>query len=455
MSKYTQTIKSILMENRHTGESISNLEDIYAIASRAIFDVAPMTVISPDYRERLITGFTLHFMNDEIGLETPLLFKLGLADKVYNNAEYINSIFANLDNQIFSDYDTKAVSGTSRDVIDDGLTESTSESGTNSKSGADTLKITGSSNDAHTGSDSLAKTGAVTNTKSGTDTVSHTGQTSDAKGGSNTTTGHNSDSLTKKGSETTTYNEATSNINNSDNLTVGGEKSHETTSNADSSKSNSGSFFQDTPMNNLMTMRQTRTTPAQTYDATGKGIQAAAESAMNYLTNATLSDGTVMNEGQVTVDRDSTESQTRTTDTSANTGTHTGTQSLGFNNREDERIADSSLTEQFGETNTKSVNLSDATSYNSQEQQSSNTVDTTTYNSNMAHTDNRQNKQEYDSSVATSNTGSRTSNRDTTKDTTNSVNETSTKLNLEMIYRSMPLLNKIWEMFDELFMSIY
>lgn len=455
MSRYTQTIKSILMENIQPGESIQNLSDIYAIASRAIFDIAPMNVIDSDYRQRLITGFTLHFMNDEIGLETPLLFKLGLSDKIYNNAEYINSIFAHLDNQIFADYQTKTVNGESHNTIADDTVIDDTGTVTNAKSGDDTVKNTGTTANAKTGTETGAHTGTDTQVKSGDDTLKRTGQTSDSHTGTNTSRNLGDETLTKAGSETTTYNEATSEVTDGTVVTEGGEKVTETTTGGGTSKVNTGDYSLDTPMNELQNLRETKTTPAEAYDATGKGITAAAESSMKYMTSAGLHDGTTVDSNNQTVNRDALLSRTQTDDDTTVNGTHTGTVGLGFTNRTDTKDVDITRTDTFNEANTKTDNLQDKTEYNSTTQATKNLTDTTTFNTSDTRTDNLQSKTEYNSENTTTNDLNKTVDKDVQSDSTNSSTEVSKNLNLEMIYRSMPLLNKLWETFDELFMMLY
>ena len=392
MSKYTQSIKSILMENAQVGESISNLSDMLAISKRAIFDsTIPMSVISQDYRDRLILGFTLHYLNDEIGLETLLLFKFGLADKIYNNAEYINSIFATLDKQVLSDYRTKSVDGESHDVITDAGTIANTGTVETAKTGDDTLKRTGTSGDAHTG------------------TIGHSE--------------HTDDTVTKSGSETTTYNTTDTAVTDGTVVTTGGDKYTETTSGSDSSKSNSGSYGLDTPQDKIENLRSTNAAGTTAYDATGKGISAAAESYMNYMTSASLADGTTMNTNSSTVSHDGLLSETHSDDDTTVTTTKTGTDSLGFSNRQDDRDISRTGTDTFNDVKTITNNLQDKTEYNSESTVTNDTLET--------------------------------KENEITKDGTTGVTETESNLNLEMIYRSMPLFSVLWNMFDELFMSIY
>lgn len=463
MSRYTQSIKSILMANKQQGESLQNLSDLYAISSRAIFDIAPMNVINSDYRQRLITGFTLHFMNDEIGMETPLLFKLGLSDKIYNNAEYINAIFANLDKQIFADYSTKSINGEAHQTIADDTVVDDTGTVTNAKSGDDTVKNTGTSANAKTGTETGAHTGTDTQVKSGDDTLKRTGQSSDTHTGTNTHRTQGDDTLTKSGTETHTYNNVKDNMKDlagSKDWTENDEHYSDTVHNEGTDKDNSGNYNLDTPMNQIENLRSTNTTPAAAYDATGKGIYALTESSMKYMTSASLSDDTKTNESdQTTWHNDGGEngetSKVTTHYEKESENTKSGSETDSYTNRQDVREIDTTLTDSFNEANTKTDNLQDKTEYNSTTQDTKNLTDTTTFNTNDTRTDNLQSKTEYNSSNVMTNDLNKTVDKDVQTDTTNTSSEVSTNLNLEMIYRSMPLLDKLWETFDELFMSIY
>lgn len=389
MSRYTQSIKSILMENIQSGESITNLSDILAISKRAIFDITPLNVISADYRDRLVLGFTLHYMNDEIGLETPLLFKFGLTDKIYNNAEYINSIFEMLDKQVLSDYNVKSISGETHDTIADGGT--------------------------------IANTGTVATAKTGDDTTKHTGSATDGHTGTTGVSEHIDDVLTKSGSEITSHNTTDTTVTDGTVTSTGGDKYTETTTGGDTSKSNAGSYSLDAPQDELTNLRSNGS--GNPYDATGKGISAASESKMSYMTAAGLSDSTTVNSSSATVTHDGLLSQEQTDDDTTVTTTRGGTDSLGFSSRQDDRDVQKTTTNTYNETETHTSNLQDKTEYNSESTVTNNTL--------------------------------QTKDNETQKDGTSAITETNSNANLEMIYRSMPLFNVLWDLFDELFMSIY
>lgn len=455
MSRYTQSVKSIIMENMQPGESISNINDILACAKRCIFDVQNLQGALGDNTDRFELGFVLHYFNDEIGLETPFLWKMGIVEKVYNNNEYINNIYEMLENQILADYNTKVVDGATHDSIVDAGTIANTGTVENAKTGDDTVKNTGTTANAKTGTETGAHTGTDTQVKSGDDTLKRTGQSSDAHTGTNTSRNLGDETLTKTGTETNGHSSTASSVTDGTIVSSGGEKVSETTTGGGTSKVNTGDYTLDTPMNELQNLRETKTTPAEAYDATGKGITAAADSSMKYMTSAGLHDGTTVDSSNQTVSRDATLSRTQTDDDTTVTDTSSGTDTLSFTNRTDTKDVDMTRTDTFNESNTKTDNLQDKTEYNSTTQATKNLTDTTTFNTNDTRTDNLQSKTEYNSENTTTNNLLTTKDNSTTKDSTNDVTETSRNLNLEMVYRSMPLLNKVWEIFDELFMMLY
>lgn len=464
MSRYTQSVKSIIMENMQPGESISNINDILACAKRCIFDVQNLSSALGDNTDRFELGFVLHYFNDEIGLETPFLWKMGIVEKVYNNNEYINNIYEMLENQILADYNTRVVDGATHDSIVDEGTIANTGTVENAKTGDDTVKNTGTSANAKTGTETGAHTGTDTMVKSGFDSVTRSGQEDDSHTGYNAhaKTGH--DSLTKSGTETHTYNNVKDNVkdlNGSKDWTENDEHYSDTVHNEGTNKDNAGTYNLDTPMDAIENLRSTNTTPPAPYDATDMGIAALADSSMKYMSSATLADDTKTNESdQTTWHNDGGEhgeaSKVTTHYEKESETTRSGNETDSYTNREDRTDYSSTMTDTFNEHNQKTYNnVKDKSDYNSTNQATKNLTDTTTFNTNDTRTDNLQSKTEYNSENTTTNDLLTTKANETTKDSTNDVTETSRNLNLEMVYRSMPLLNKVWEIFDELFMMLY
>ena len=216
MSKITRTLLSILQENAGDND-ITTVEGISAVASSVLFPQDGLDLIDENYQDRLVVGFTLHYLKDEIGMETLPLWKLALLEKLFNNYDYINEIYANLDKQIFSDYRVRNVSnngtatgskigtgstGTvkSGTTIDNGdVTRNYEEENTDSKESIlgdvekITLEKTGSELKQHGGNDILKKEGAEVQRRGGDDTVTDGGYVDNiaSKGTSNYTNGVN------------------------------------------------------------------------------------------------------------------------------------------------------------------------------------------------------------------------------------------------------------------------
>lgn len=146
MSRYTSTVFEILQYYAEMDENVTNINDMTAISARTLFSNAPLNVLSETARENFITQFTLHYLKDELGFETLTLWQLALAEKLYNNADYINAVYENLKKQAYSEYakrnnisnGTRSRIGTYKDIRTDDLnTDSVSSNNSNSKSSRD------------------------------------------------------------------------------------------------------------------------------------------------------------------------------------------------------------------------------------------------------------------------------------------------------------------------------
>ena len=102
MAKYTISILDMVTQYSE-GRDITDMAVLLDIAKQHIFGTE-LNVISDEYRDRFALGFVLEFLYDEIGLPTVPGWKLALKHKVYDNAEFIDWIFENVDKQIFSNY---------------------------------------------------------------------------------------------------------------------------------------------------------------------------------------------------------------------------------------------------------------------------------------------------------------------------------------------------------------
>lgn len=399
MGAYTQSIREILQYNQRQNETLTDVEDVYNISSRCIFDKMPNNVIEERYKKQFITGFTLHFMNEELGLETTSLWKVALNEKIYNSGSYINKIFNNLDKEVFADYKVKAVdndgtmsdnktgSGTITNVKTGETTTATSDEisfGSNVRTGGDTtLTATGTVENAKSGSDVLTRTGTDVNSKSGNDVRESSGDT------------------TSEG----THGERTDNSGNTSN------------------DHNSVQINYDTPQGSLSNMR----TPGG--DAKGSGVNYANNNTYNYMSAAAELD----------------ESNVQTDNTHQNV------------DGEDRTYTESSdRTETtYGSSDTRTLNLDDTTQYGGKNTETRNTQDITRKDETVT----KGGKDERSVNTTVGENTNDTQTRNTTDVTTGAHTDHTDvidySLNWEMLYKSMPLLNKVWELFDDLFMIIF
>lgn len=349
MANYTQSIREILQMNKQPGENITDIAVITSIANRTIFDGTMVNVIDEKYRNTFITGFTLHFFNDELGLETLPLWKIALSEKLINNGAYINLMYDNLDKQIFSQYRVKK---TTDDLT---LAESHRSEFTETNEG----------------------TGTLENAKSGTDTIT----------GNNTVTGG------EKVTETTDMHRL-----ETGSYTDASEGSL-TSENNNTSKVNAVAVAYDTPQGKLQNQM---VTPGG--DRTGTGVKYISDNTFNYMTAANENDNTTVDNGS--------------NNESTNSSTTRSFDDYDVHNQ-------GTITRDASQSRTETVNTNN-TLYNSKDTQTRNL------------TDNRSHDETGGKDVET--------NRD--------INDEEYTLNMEMLLKSENLLNRVWALFDDIFMQI-
>lgn len=523
MANFTQSIREILQFNKQPAESLENVSDVYAVANRCLFDKAPMNVLESSYRERFITGFTLHFFNEEIGLETLPLWKIALNEKLFNNASYINLIFENLDKQIFADYNVKQSStyGTNsgsktangslssqRDIgtltseeSSDALMETDGTESTDTLLGTGTVEnaIEGSELRYKAGEDTLTKAGSETRIKDGEDVLKKEGAEVRHKGGKDTTSMLGSEETANSGTDTTTDDGNQRTIH----------------SGASVNTQNGLAVQYDTPMGSVQNMRSPGGPVEPTYtveESTGdlNWQQYEGNSGISQGHNGT---GYSYLEGQ-DFDYMTAATENGTTGTTVDNNNenlfHSNTLELehgltttrSFDDRADETEYNSKEDIVYGVDNAGTANeRKDTTEYGGKEElaygkdvngNTSARTDTTEYggkevvsygkaldNQGAPIADARLNTETRDTSdertissttdKSLSDLTSKSSTSATDDDLVQMTEDTETtseshadtengtdySLNLEMLYRSMPLLNKVWELFDDLFMQIF
>ena len=447
MANYTYSVREILQANKTPSENLTSIADVYAIANRSLFDIDGINAISSEYREQLITGFALHFMNEELAYETIPLWKIALNEKLYNSGSYIDEIFANLDKQVFANYrvrnvenegttsDQKRATGTISNEREDNTTTTTQDDATHSEtvenSQSGTVTGTGTVANAKTGTDTMLRTGTDTHAKSGTDTLTKTGTDTDAKTGS--------DTVEKTGTDATAHT-GTQGVSSSSDQETNNTGHTDTDHNVVQVNS-------DTPMGSLSNLR----TPGGA--AKGTGVNYANSQTYNYMSSASEVDESNVQTDATTQTVESSESST-TTFNDTNTETRNLTDETTYDSRNTKTL-NLTDTNSYGSSDTETRNMSDAQSYGSTNTETRNTTDTTEKTDSTERTgaDNKTVETVVDGTVTDTET------RNTTDSSTgshaDSTDEVEYTLNWEMLYKSMPLLNKVWEVFDDLFMIIF
>lgn len=426
MANYTISIEDILEMNKQEGEELDNLTDLCTVAKRALFNKCDLTVIDEDFIDRFVTQFAIHYLDHEICCPSEFKWRLLLAGQVMENAELINSIFDNLENQIFSEYDTRTVTDDISETIHDDGTVENDGTVTNAKSGSDDVTRTGSESNVHSGSIAHADSGYNELVKSGTETHTY----------------NNVQDVTGNSGKDTTVNDEhyTDTVINDEHYS---DRVHDESRN----DQNTGTYGLDTPQDQVTNLRSAAGGGAYNYDTPGNaGINASSNSSMKYMSSATISDGTSKDEkdqttwhndggehgepSQVTTKHDDggalgAPSQVETKYGRQTTNTKSGSETDSYTNRSDRTNFNSTHTDTFNnETNTRTLN---------------NLKDTTHYASSDTRTD--------DLTMTKHNTNVKTGN--------NTHTEVSNKLNWELLLRCEGPMAKIWNTFDKLFWPLW
>lgn len=420
MAKYTIEIREILQMGNNSVDQIEPAV-MTELAKKYLFG-PELNVISEEYRDFLATAFAYHYFLDEIGQETFGLWRMRLVDKIYENQHYINDLLKYHLQGIFAEYtvthntDNKTDNGTThnqinREASSQGDTTQEADGKQSSNANASSLR-TDNLKDTTTYNSGTEDKGTIVNQDSGSDVRRNTGTTEQAHTGydSSLSQGYSVESHTG-------YDETDTN-------------------NTDTNKSNAVQLFSDTPMgdlDNLITAVQG--------DATGTGVSRATTpgTQYNYLSTATENDSTNVDESNGT-SRENYNSQNRTD-----------------NNLEDKDV------------------------YNSQQTQTDNTAETTTYGRGQTETRNLQSNRVGDDVDAHTGTVQTNDNQTTNatdhnegkghsethaEDSTimdGSSNKAQTatgesdkmRVTYDLLLRGCNLMNKIWDIFDPLFMGIF
>ena len=438
MAMYTIGILDKLLANAN-GADLTDPAQLLPVAKATLFG-AELNVISEEYRDRFALGFAQEFINDEIGLETWTGFRMALAHRIYDSAEYINTLFENLDKEVFSHYSvTKTKGNASSNGKTSGTTSGTSSdtgnvenTGTSSETSSSTGTDTGTASSKHTGSDATANTGTTKNETSSTGTVSGTSSTTTSYDGdiSTVTTGKNTgkqftaQSVTQQTDGTTGH--------DSDITTAQTSKNDDT--------ANAWSGNSDIPENGI-------TDPSTLTDKDG----------LTYLSTAGLSHSTTNSNGTNTQTVSGTADKNK--DTVSQTVTTTADRDSNY--REDDLNS-----EQTQKVTNPDQTVAGTTSDNKTDSGTAtltlDTTATTTYGGITDDTNKTEHKTDATRTGTTggttkstsSGTTSTTSDGTHSEESTNNVTSESYEISYDMIVKSRPYLKKVWKLFDDLFFLI-
>lgn len=414
MSKYTRSIMSIMQQNAN-GHDITTIDGMYEVAKTALFPSDALNVISEQYQKQLIVGFTQHYFMDEIGIETLPLWKIALSEKLYNYGSYINLIYENLDKQVFADYRvTNSNKNSTNNIV--GTNSTLTEGTTGNSSESNTVdNDTFTENVERDYKSSVTGGGTVTNTKGGSDVVSNTGTDTIQHSGNDVTSNTGNEAIAHTGTQGVV------------------DSSTQETNNTDTTKNDSNvvNIMYDTPQGSLSNMRS----PGG--DASGRGVSYVNNQTYNYMSGASEEDST-------NVQTDDTTSSTTQSGDSTTTFNDTNTTTRNLE-----------TSTQYGGVDTNTKDLSTTTQYGLTDTQTRNTTDGTVTDDDTYRTGSSNKESTNTATSSGTSSSSTTGSTNTEANASDEVNATDYTLNWEMLYKSMPLLNKLWDIFDDLFMGIY
>lgn len=435
MSRYTMSIQDIL-QSIAGNEDLWATEQMYEYANSALFG-DEVNLISDEYREHFITAFAYHYFLEEIGLETFGLWRMRLAGKIYENYEYINHVYDLIGKDIFSQYSVKHRAGKASDngttsklgnntsdrtITTNGNSSAMSDStGTEERTTTNDLQsvATYDSQQKNTGTTTSAGTGTISDARTGTDVVADTGTTNNEHTGTDKVKNTGTTDTTHTGTNTSTD---IGNVRND---------------------LNEVRIASDTPMGDLENMIHS---PHASAAGTGVDYATNAGTEYNYMSNADEHDYT-------------------------NVQTNNNSQSTIYDTT-DTQLDNTESATTYNSIQLQSDDREQTSTYNTQNVQSRNTTDTQTDNTTTAHSGSDSEANTGTQNVVSNSEDHVTSSEEhddtTVTNKTDVISESGTKANeredsedsndytvtYDMILRMEPMMRKIWNLFDSLFMQL-
>lgn len=419
MSRFTISIKEYMQGITQSVEE-PTLEEIIEFGKQYVFK-NELNVLNEEYRDYFVGAFILHYFLSEIGQPTWGLWRMRLVSKLYENKNFLNALFENDLKGIFGSYtvshrvghnvedaqsqrnlDREYGSETDSSQSGDG---SHTEENRNSETRTDNLK------DTSTYGSQTKDTGTIVNQDSGSDRRVNSGSTEQAH------TGYD-----------TSYSQGYSTENRGGYDTI-------TDSDSDTDKSNSVDLYSDTPMGSVGNVLVS--SPA---DATGQGVSRATSPSTQYeyLSNARENDATDVKQHD----------GTSRTDYNSNTRTDNNLEDRDVYNSKQTQTDDTVETNTYGRGTTETRNITSARTGSDVDAHTGTVQSNGTENvSAQDHSEGTGHSEVAGTDKSTMN-GSLTATRDQNEDTE------SMTISFDLVLRSQSLMNKVWDIFDPLFMGI-
>lgn len=229
MAVFTRSVIDILKEY-HPDLDIRRPYDVRQAAEDSLLPstISLQNYINPEYVDAFVLGFVYHYLYEELGIDTLYAWQGAYIEKVINNGEFINQVFANLDKNVYSRYavtETEGSNKNDRSLSSVGNTESNatesdanlqaSQRGTNDKETVSDIRLDaeGYKHEGSRGSSDADERSAITNNNSNESGSEITNQ-AEAEKSENHETNNNSQTDTE--SSITSKQDVSSSVDNKD-----------------------------------------------------------------------------------------------------------------------------------------------------------------------------------------------------------------------------------------------
>jgi hypothetical protein len=450
---YTDKIYDIL-QRENPDADLSTIDGIKAAAKHSLFTAEMLNFISEQHRDAFAAGFTLHYLQDEIGYPVFSAWRIALLEKIANNSEYINLIYDNLDKQVFANYRISKSEHEGTNIIKTtpNLTDETTHDTKDTLAKAGSEMQTDTTSGTHSRMSNAGKTQTSTDDSSNTstkgatsNTADETKMTRDSADSANTTDNTGTANTDERGASTASKGE-----DYTDTTTPSGTRQTTNGGNIVSvehgaQKTDGWNQYSDTPQGGLNAVREGTYLTNATYtegnneaytDITHNGESTTTESFNNYKEehkHTANSDSNVSEDTR-------TSSETRTDDTSSKTVGHNssdGESTSTSDNNSDE----SARTDTTSNGTTTEEQLADSIENGRESGSAEHTLTFDERTDTSAHTG-------TDTVAHKGNTA--TDGADNATD-----NAESYEISMAMLLQSEPLMSRLWHLFDDLFMMIY